>query len=490
MPPFESQVGVVGAGAAGLYVALCAARQGARVSLVSALPLAGSSSYWAQGGLAASLAADDSPELHFADTVAAGRGMVRESAARLLAAEAPAAVEDLARLGLRFDADRHGRLALGLEGGHSARRIVHAGGAATGRRLIRELSALVAQNERIEILEGRRATVVLTEDGRAAGLRLDGGQEIGAAAIVLATGGAAALWSRTTNPAGATGSGLLLAHRAGAALADLEMLQFHPTAVATPNGADGFLVTEAIRGEGARLLDNLGERFVDELAPRDEVARAIARRMLETDQPSVDLDMREVDPALFPNVVTALRRAGIDPERELVPVAPAAHYMMGGIATDLDGRASLAGLYAVGECSCTGLHGANRLASNSLTECFVFGRRAADAALVEPAPAPSAARRSAEAPQSDEFEGPPPPLTEDSRRALWVYAGLERDGEGLALLADDPHPLVRLIAASGLARAESRGAHQRRDFPELDPALDGRHVTLVSGEPAVLAEWR
>ncbi len=489
MPPFESQVGVVGAGAAGLYVALCAARQGARVSLVSALPLAGSSSYWAQGGLAASLAADDSPELHFADTVAAGRGMVRESAARLLAAEAPAAVEDLARLGLRFDADRHGRLALGLEGGHSARRIVHAGGAATGRRLIRELSALVAQDERIEILEGRRATAVLTENGRAVGLQLDGGERIRAAAIVLATGGAAALWSRTTNPSGATGSGLLLAHRAGAALADLEMLQFHPTAVATPNGADGFLVTEAIRGEGARLLDHRGERFVDELAPRDEVARAIARRMLETDMPSVDLDMREVDPALFPNVVTALRRAGIDPERELVPVAPAAHYMMGGIATDLDGRASLAGLYAVGECSCTGLHGANRLASNSLTECFVFGRRAADAALVEPSPAPSAAWIT-EAPESGGAEGPPPPLADDSRRALWVHAGLERDGEGLALLANDPHPLVRLIAASGLARAESRGAHQRRDFPELDPALDDRHVTLVSGEPAVLAEWR
>ena len=300
---------------------------------------------------------------------------------------------------------------------------------------------------------------------------------------MLATGGAAALWSRTTNPAGATGSGLLLAYRAGAALADLEMLQFHPTAIATPNGADGFLVTEAIRGEGARLLDHLGERFVDELAPRDEVARAIARRMLETDRPSVDLDMRDVDPELFPNIVSALRTAGIDPGHELVPVAPAAHYMMGGIATDLDGRASLRGLYAVGECSCTGLHGANRLASNSLSECFVFGRRAADAALAEPPPARAI-------PEQSEPEGPPPPLTADSRRALWVHAGLERDGDGLRTLADDPYPLVRLIAASALARAESRGAHQRRDYPERDPALDGRHVTLVSGEPAVLAEWR
>ena len=475
------EVVVVGAGAAGLYTSLIAARAGAQVRLVSATPLAGSSSYWAQGGLAAAMADQDSPELHLGDTIKAGRGATRESAARVLCDEAPQAVDDLQALGVRFDADRRGRLALGLEGGHSARRIVHAGGAATGRRLIRELSALVAEHERIEVLEGRRAIAILTSGNRAVGVQLKEGEQIVARATVLATGGAAALWSRTTNPAGATGGGLLLAYNAGATLADLELMQFHPTAVVAPNGADGFLVTEAVRGEGATLRDEHGNRFVDELAPRDEVARAVQRQMVSSGAVSVDLDMRHVDPALFPNVVTALRNAGIDPERELVPVAPAAHYMMGGIATDLDARATLPGLYAVGECSCTGLHGANRLASNSLTECFVFGARAAHSALQEPAPNPTLVPHSA--------TQPPPQLTPESREALWRYAGLERDGEGLRRLLQDHHPLAVLIASTALARTESRGAHQRRDFPATDPELDGKHVTIRRDQHPALALW-
>jgi L-aspartate oxidase len=476
------QIAVVGAGAAGLYTALCASRQGATVTLISGPPLAGSSSWWAQGGLAAAMSADDSPERHLQDTITAGRGAVRESAARVLCDEAPMAVEDLTRLGVRFDADREGRLSLGLEGGHSARRIVHAGGAATGRRLVRQLSALVAEDRDIEVLEGRRAVALITANARCQGVRLDDGTAIVAAATVLATGGAAALWSRTTNPKGATGAGLLLAYDAGATLADLELMQFHPTAVAAANGADGFLVTEAVRGEGARLLNRDGERFVDELAPRDEVARAVQRQMALTGAPSVDLDMRHVDPALFPNVVSALRQAGIDPEHELVPVAPAAHYMMGGIATDTDARATLPGLYAVGECSCTGLHGANRLASNSLTECFVFGARAARAALAEPGPD----RGAGAATNSD---AAPPALTPESREALWRHAGLERDGDGLRSLATDPHPLVRLIAQSALARAESRGAHQRRDFPKLDHGFDNAHVTLLADRDPALQIW-
>ena len=300
------------------------------MTLISAGPLAGASSYWAQGGLAAALADDDSPDRHLADTLAAGRGSVRETAARVLCDEAPAAVEDLTRLGVTFDADRTGRLALGLEGGHAARRIVHAGGAATGRRIIRQLSALAAEDEQITVLEGRRAIRILTAEGRAVAVALDDDAVIAARAIVLATGGAAALWARTTNPPGAIGAGLQLAYAAGAQLADLEFMQFHPTVVSGGNGADGFMVTEAIRGEGARLLDAAGERFVNELAPRDEVARAVQRQIDSSGGTPVRLDMRDVDPALFPNVVSALRKAGIDPERELGGTGRplAAHYMM------------------------------------------------------------------------------------------------------------------------------------------------------------------
>ncbi|MGH2890702.1 MAG: L-aspartate oxidase [Solirubrobacteraceae bacterium] len=482
----RTSVIVVGAGAAGLYTALRVARLEVPVILISATPLPGASSFWAQGGLAAALSEEDTVDRHLADTIAAGRGCVRESAARVLVDEAPAAVEDLQRLGVSFDCDpRTGLPALGLEGGHSVRRIVHAGGSATGRRLIGRLAELAATEPRIEIQEGRRVTGIVSSCGRVAGVRTDAGETIAASAVVLATGGAAALWSRTTNPPGAVGGGLLLAHAIGARLADLELMQFHPTAVVgngshTPN--DGFLVTEAVRGEGARLLDVAGERFVDELAPRDEVARAVQRRIDSTDARSVGLDMRQIDPERFPNVVGALREAGIDPAIELVPVAPAAHYMMGGIETDLLGRASVPGLYAVGECSCTGLHGANRLASNSLSECFVFGARAAQSAVSEPDPGPIE-------PDAGALQPPPPAVDAASRAALWRHAGLERDADGLSALTDDAHPLVRLIAQAALTRRESRGAHLRRDFPDRDPALDGHHVTLVRGREPQFELW-
>jgi L-aspartate oxidase len=491
--PRRTDVAVVGAGAAGLYAALVAAREGARVALVSRSPLAESASYWAQGGIAAALAVDDSPERHLADTVAAGRGALRESAARVLCEEAPARVRELEALGVRFDADRRGALALGLEGGHAARRVVHAGGSATGRRITRDLSALVATSDRIDVYERTTVAGLCPHEGRCAGLVAEPSGPQGragererllllAGATILATGGAAALWERTTNPRGAIGAGMTLAHAAGAALADLEFTQFHPTALSLEGPRDGFLITEAVRGEGAQLLNAAGERFVDELAPRDEVALAIEAELRSSGERAVRLDMREIDLGRFPNVASGLAEAGIDPRRELVPVAPAAHYTMGGIGTDLDGRSSLPGLYAVGECACTGLHGANRLASNSLAECFVFGRRAAIAASEAPAPAAPDALP----PQAPTPDPAPPP---DTRRALWRRAGLVRSLEDLHELAGDSFPLARLVAASCLARAESRGAHQRRDHPHTDRTLDGMHAIARGESPPAFERW-
>ncbi len=483
----EADVAVVGAGAAGLYAALCAARDGADVVLVSATPLAQTASYWAQGGLAAALGPDDGFELHLRDTELAGRGLVRRSAAETLVREAPERVRDLQELGVHFDADRFGDLALGLEGGHSVRRVVHAGGSATGRRVVRQLSAIAVEEPRITVFEGARAQALWHSEDRCRGLVCDDGRVIGARAVVIATGGAAALWSRTTNPPGSQGIGLLLAHAAGAALADLELLQFHPTAVIGVPGREGFLVTEAIRGEGATLLDANGERFVDELAPRDEVSRAIQALLEESGQRSVGLDMRAIDPAGFPNVVASLREAGLDPTCELIPVAPAAHYMMGGIVTDLHGRSTLPGLYAVGESSCTGLHGANRLASNSLSECFVFARRAIADALSTPAER-LAPLGEAEADALAQLE--PLPLADASTRAaLWRDAGVVRTHAGLSRLLDDPHPLAREIARCALARTESRGAHLRVDHPERDPTFDLRHVLVTREDEICWETW-
>ncbi len=476
---------MVGAGAAGLYAALVAASEGVHVTLVSRSPLAQTASFWAQGGIAAALAADDSPERHSDDTEAAGRALARPSAVRVLCEEAPGRVRHLQELGVHFDADRDGRLTLGLEGGHSRRRIVHAGGAATGRRITRDLSALAATHDRIRVLEPFAATGLAVEEGRCTGLtartrRGDPVQVAAARAVILATGGMAALWERTTNPRGAVGAGLALALGAGAELADLEFMQFHPTALRHDGPGDGFLITEAVRGEGAILLNAQGERFVDELSPRDEVALAIEAELEKSGERAVGLDMRGVDLARFPNIAAALDEVGIDPAREPVPVAPAAHYTMGGVAGDLDGLSSVRALYAVGESACTGLHGANRLASNSLAECFVFGRRAALAACREPA---------AELAPVDLGPAPPSLPSDQTRAALWRHAGLRRDADGLRALLEEPLPLARSIALACLAREESRGAHQRSDRPGLDPALDGLHTLVTGAENTRFERW-
>ncbi|MBJ7331392.1 MAG: FAD-binding protein [Solirubrobacteraceae bacterium] len=486
------EVAVVGAGSAGLYAALTAAREGARTVLVSQAALATTASYWAQGGIAAALGEDDSIELHQADTLAAGRQLGRVSAVRALVTGSPGAVEDLITLGVDFDRE-DGHLALGLEGGHSRRRVVHAGGSATGRRITRQLSAMVAEHPLIDVIEHASAKALVLVDGRCVGVRVEVGGEsrtIAARAILLATGGSAALWARSTNPPAAVGSGLLMAHAAGADLADLEFLQFHPTALLSPSRNQGFLITEATRGEGATLVDQDGERFVDELAARDEVAAAVERKIAGRDGAAspVFLDLRQIDPVLFPNVFGKIEEAGIDPRTDLVPIAPAAHYTMGGIVADINGRTTVPGLLAVGECSCTGLHGANRLASNSLAECMVFGRRAALSALAELSPPEATLTRVAagELPASEYIPDPDPAAT---RELLWTSAGIERTAEGLSNLAASPNPLVRLIGANSLAREETRGAHHRSDFPEIDHALDFQHFVTQGEQAPVAHRW-
>jgi L-aspartate oxidase len=439
-------VSVVGAGIAGLSAALAAADEGASVTVVAKASHTTSNSYAAQGGVAAAVGADDDPALHVADTLAAGRGICRLSAVELLANEAPGRIEWLRELGARFDDD------LSLEGGHSRPRVVHAGGADTGRHIADVLTKRAMEHPRIRIVEGERVTSLSTLRG---------------SAVVLATGGYAALWSRTTNPAGATGEGLLLAQAAGAALADLELVQFHPTALRDGNGHDGYLLSEALRGSGATLLDVDGERFVDELAPRDVVARAIDARS------GARLDLRAIERDRYPTLMATLESAGYAPADEPIPVSPAAHYAIGGIVTDLDGRATVSGLYAAGECAATGVHGANRLASNSLLECLVFGRRAGLAALDGPA-----------------FDIDTAPLepAEYPGLALWLDAGLIRNAERLTCLLHFPHPLVPEIAACALAREESRGVHFRDDFPVESDAFAG-HFVVHPGRAPELETW-
>ena len=463
MQPERADLVVVGGGVAGLYAALCASAE-ADVVLLSKGPLLSSSSFLAQGGVAAAVGSDDTPELHAGDTLRAGRGLCRPSAVRCLTEEAPARLADLFDLGVEFDPE------LGLEGGHSRRRVAHVGGAATGQRIARVLAARALAHPRIRVLEGERVLALRRSAECCLGVTTER-RTLVAGATLLAAGGYAALWERTTNPPGAVGDGLVLSYRAGVALADLELVQFHPTVLAD----NGLLLSEALRGAGAVLVDERGRRFTDELAPRDVVARAVGAHGRAL------LDLRSVDRGRFPSLMTAIEEEGFDPGAEAIPVAPAAHYTMGGIVTDLDGRTEVPELYAAGECACTGVHGSNRLASNSLLECLVFGRRAALATLAAPVP-------SGPVPVS----GPEPWLeqtvTAAERRALWEDAGLVRDAAGLDRLRRSPHVLTRLIAESALARQESRGGHFRTDFPAEDVAF-AAHTVVRPGKEPVFERW-
>ncbi len=484
---------VVGSGAAGLATTLAAIERGATVTLLTAGALLSGSSPWAQGGVAAVFATDDSPEQHAADTLAVGAGLNDVEAVGVLTRGGVRVARELIAAGVPFDGGPSGP-DLALEAGHGRRRILHAGGGATGRAVTETLLARVIEHPLVRVRpQSPVEALLLDAHGRVAGVRA-GGQAYEARATILATGGYAALWARTTNTPDSRGTRLALALRAGATLADLEFVQFHPTALVLPTPASGsppaFLLSEALRGEGALVVDAQERPIVDPLLARDIVARAVARH--RRDVGPVYLSLRGLDPTFvherFPNISAHLRSWGLDLARDLLPIAPAAHYCMGGVRTDSAGRTDVAGLYVAGEAACTGVQGANRLASNSLLECLVFGRQAAEAALTD---APDARAtwagvalpvdvQLANAPHAVVGVAPWDALGDRLDRDL----GVERDAPRLtALLADlaKDAPTVQAAAAlvatlaarAALTRRESRGAHFRTDAPTADPHWRG-----------------
>ena len=446
---------VIGDGLAGSAAALEAARLGASVALVSA---AHGSSDRAQGGIAAATLPEDSPRLHALDTLAAGGDLCDPSAVAMLTSAGPGTVRWLESLGVRFDGGS------AREAAHSLPRVLHLGGDQSGSTLMGFMRTAIEQEPRITRYRARLDSLI--GDGSCAGAAFSGGLNILARATVLATGGYAGLYGRTTNGRISNGKGILEAARVGARVADLEFVQFHPTVF---DGPESFLITEALRGAGAVLVDEHGERFVDELLPRDQVARAVAAH-----QGRAFLSAVQLDPALlrgsFPNFVRNCRRVGIDPQRQPVPIAPAAHYTMGGVVTDLDGRSSLAGLYAAGECARTGVHGSNRLASNSLLEAAAFGRRAAAAAVVAPSVQNNGQRRSRSWRRGELTVAEIGSVLDSAAGVLRTGAQLK---EGLAMLrsgavssvAADAAEAASMICAAALARPISVGAHQRQDEP-------------------------
>jgi L-aspartate oxidase len=507
----ETDYLIVGAGIAGLRAAIELCETG-RVLVVTKEALGESNTNYAQGGIAVAMSGDEDVALHLEDTIRAGDGLVDRQAARLLVEEGPLRVEELLEWGTGFDRE-NGRLMFTREGAHSRNRILHANGDATGAEIGRSLLAHARLQKNITLLEWTTTADLIAEDTEVVGATLlsRSGEltPVCARAVLLASGGAGQVYSDTTNPSVATGDGIAMAWRAGAEISDMEFYQFHPTALSLP-GVSRFLLSEALRGEGAYLRNAHGERFMEryhsllELAPRDVVARAITGEGIGPDGAHlpVYLDMRHVTGInlhqRFPGISGFLAQHGLELSRDLIPVRPAAHYLMGGVRTDVDGRTSLRRLYAAGEVACTGVHGANRLASNSLLEGLVFGARAATA-MRETGPVVAGAkgvREYAAYPAENAAH-----RLKELQRQMWRDAGLLRDAEGLSAMQrelermrivpareraslelENLHAVAELIVLSALAREESRGAHYRNDFPGRDDLHFAKHSVACGGE--------
>jgi L-aspartate oxidase len=491
---------VVGSGVAGLHTAWRASESG-DVLVLTKRSLFDSATAYAQGGIAAALGAGDSPKLHRQDTLAAGAALCDAAAVAVLVEEGPARVNELHAAGAKFDLDPSGKFKLGREAAHSRHRIVHAHGDQTGAEVARTLIARVTESERVQVFERARVLDLIIEGERCCGVRASvAGQpvDIIADATVLATGGCGQVFRYTTNPVVATGDGYAIAHRAGVRLADMEFVQFHPTALDTRENPLQ-LISEAVRGEGAILVNEAGVRFMPkrhrlaELAPRDIVAREIFRE--RAGGRCVYLDATKLGRGFtrrFPGIYAVCRARGVDPVKELIPVTPAAHYMMGGIVTDLVGRSSIPRLYACGEVSRTGVHGANRLASNSLLEGLVFAERVArDLATTPELPEPPRKRKWRVPVLTD--RGAAQVAADDVRSVLWDYAGIARTAKGLHTCLERLDAIeerlpegateeanmvdtARLIAEAALLRSESRGGHYRSDFPRSKRKWRGRHI--------------